>query len=368
MISPYASDDDDMLAHVCQTQLFVFLIASIVLKADSSDGTWELLDLMLTILNIVPLFLAFAFETPLPNFLRRRRDEANASRREFDRLLGVRPGRAQPSEARLGQRAGARDFKALMEPAPSGRCLRTSDDDAREADAQLIERRHAAAPQAERLGTCTRCHSWQHNAKGRTHKRKVCHSKDSARHINEKVSSRLCKVGRSSPREWCGRGQLSEAAGVVHTQAKGSSQAAEVVLFADEEMLKDCFREEGAGTTSGALECETLTAMERLDIEAIYRALSLGARTSRHPLKDAPERQTSRGGSQTSRESSLRDSSEQRESGQQTARQQSSQRGCRRRYRTGSASRRQSKRRRAKYGQTLRLQLRLQLRRAWLRR
>ena len=81
----------------------------------------------------------------------------------------------------------------------------------------------------------------------------------------------------------------------------------------------------GAGATSGALECETLTAMERLASGQSADHFRSGGQTvnrSIHPLKDAPERHTARGGSHTSRESSLRDSCEQRGSGQQTARQQ----------------------------------------------
>ena len=83
--------------------------------------------------------------------------------------------------------------------------------------------------------------------------------------------------------------------------------------------------QEGAGAMSGALECETLTAMERLTSRQTadpFRSGGQAVNRSIHPLKDAPERHTARGGSHTSRESSLRDSFEQRESGQQTARQQ----------------------------------------------
>ena len=87
-------------------------------------------------------------------------------------------------------------------------------------------------------------------------------------------------------------------------------------------MLRVVAEEEGAGATSGAVERETMTAMERLTSRQTVERFQSGGQTSRHPLKDAPERYTARGGSHTSRESSLRDSCEQRGSGQQTARQQ----------------------------------------------
>ena len=86
--------------------------------------------------------------------------------------------------------------------------------------------------------------------------------------------------------------------------------------------MKIVGKEGGSGITSEASERTTSTAMQRLmSLRVTERFEPSGGQSARHPLKDAPEKQTSRG-SHTSRASSERGLSEQHLTGQQTVRQE----------------------------------------------
>ena len=98
--------------------------------------------------------------------------------------------------------------------------------------------------------------------------------------------------------------------------SRRSNKRQKSCFMADEEMSAIVAEEDAAtaGATNEALE-QTLTAMERLESGHATARFTSGGQTSRNPLKDAPERLTSRG-SHTSR-----GSSQMHPFGQQTARQ-----------------------------------------------
>ena len=64
--APYVLDEDDNLAQLCQAEIFFSLLSSIALKYDAGTlSNASNMDILLTTLTMVPISLAFLFETPL---------------------------------------------------------------------------------------------------------------------------------------------------------------------------------------------------------------------------------------------------------------------------------------------------------------
>ena len=67
MYAPFEDDGDDLLSQVCQLQVFLSLVSSIILKEDSENAT---LGYVLPVLILMPPLFAVAFESGLLDFLR----------------------------------------------------------------------------------------------------------------------------------------------------------------------------------------------------------------------------------------------------------------------------------------------------------
>jgi hypothetical protein len=63
-LAPYELDDIDRLAQLCQLQIFVTLVAKVILEADLADVHG--MDILLVAFTIINFNLAVYFETPLP--------------------------------------------------------------------------------------------------------------------------------------------------------------------------------------------------------------------------------------------------------------------------------------------------------------
>ena len=69
--SPYQDPGEDRLAQLSQVQIFVALVASVILRADPSKNSTENLDIILTVMLFCPFLLALLLVTPLPAIFKR---------------------------------------------------------------------------------------------------------------------------------------------------------------------------------------------------------------------------------------------------------------------------------------------------------
>ena len=70
--SPYQDQGEDRLAQLAQVQIFVALVASVILRADPSKQSTANLDIILTVMLFCPILLALFLVTPLPAIAKRR--------------------------------------------------------------------------------------------------------------------------------------------------------------------------------------------------------------------------------------------------------------------------------------------------------
>ena len=135
-IAPYEEARANVLAQVCQVQIFFALLSAIALKynADSTDQSVRNMDVMLTVLTCIPLSLTVLLRTPLAKLL--DRNERNKFERTLKRLCCTRQAHSvalspaftlptdSPSSALFAPSARCGD-RAAGNDADVGRRLRT---------------------------------------------------------------------------------------------------------------------------------------------------------------------------------------------------------------------------------------------------
>ena len=77
--APYVEDEDNRLSQLCQAQIFFALLSSIALKYDADTRTNSTnIAILLSVLTILPMALAFLFETPLFDLVTSREQRSAA--------------------------------------------------------------------------------------------------------------------------------------------------------------------------------------------------------------------------------------------------------------------------------------------------
>ena len=117
MYAPYVNDDDDRIAQICQVQIFFALLSSVMLRysPDRLAGAANI-DVLLSILTILPISLALYLETPLSEYLRPSKLAEHS--KALRKLAGFSPSDlpswrstrrpSRPEEPAAGEEADAR--------------------------------------------------------------------------------------------------------------------------------------------------------------------------------------------------------------------------------------------------------------------
>jgi hypothetical protein len=112
--NPYGIDNSNVLAQMCQVQIFFALLSSIALRFAEvkTAATTQAMDVLLTALTALPLMISFVLRTPLRRFL--LAGERAKLESKFFRLWAGQRGAAvtEPSQSKPASRLDQLDFSA----------------------------------------------------------------------------------------------------------------------------------------------------------------------------------------------------------------------------------------------------------------
>ena len=136
--APYMEDEDNRLSQLCQAQIFFALLSSIALKYDADTRTNSTnIAILLSVLTILPMALAFLFETPLFDLVTSREQRSAA----LEKLATL-----QSRTSRLAsvlQRSRSKSLRSQTKPSESAT---SSNEHATTAAALAAESEELAAP------------------------------------------------------------------------------------------------------------------------------------------------------------------------------------------------------------------------------